>query len=124
MGWSRLGTWDGLALVHGMVSRQYMRWSRGSTRDGLEAVHGMVSSDALSCTKSNRAYRLILEEVFPRLEGKLSRASKGDLPVPRRETFPRLGGRPSRKAKGRLPARRRETFTQQQPDYSINTKLL
>ena len=102
MGWSRLGTWDGLALVHGMDSRQYMRWSRGSTRDGLEAVHGMVSSDALSCTKSNRAYRLILEEVFPRLDGRPSRASKGDLPVPRRETFPQGEGKTSPKAKGDL----------------------
>ena len=96
------GAWDGLALVHGMDSRQYMRWSRGSTRDGLEAVHGMVSSDALSCTKSNRAYRLILEEVFPRLEGRPSRASTGDLPAPRRETFPQGEGKTSPKAKGDL----------------------
>lgn len=78
----------------------------------LLLVYGMVSSDALSCTKSNRAYRLILEEVFPRLEGKLSRASTGSSPAPRRETFPCLDGRPSRKATGDPPARRREDFPQ------------
>ena len=118
------GAWDGLE-----------RWSHLHPSDAPvctatmlplapERCYPLHQGDALSCTKSNRAYRLILEEVFPRLEGKLSRASKGDLPAPRRETFPCLGGRSCRKAKGRLPARRRETFTQQQPDYSINTKLL
>lgn len=101
-----------------------MGWPRAMLSSAPERCYPLHQGDALSCTKSNRAYRLILEEVFPRLEGKLSRASTGDLPVPRRETFPRLGGRPSRKAKGRLPPRRRETFTQQQPDYSINIKLL
>lgn len=124
MGWSRA-----------MLSSAPERCSRLHCYDAPSCTRAMLSlaprrcslvhqGDAPSCTKSNRAYRLILEEVFPRLEGKLSRASTGDLPVPRRETFPRLDGRLSRKAKGRLPARRRETFTQQQPDYSINTKLL
>ena len=65
-------------------------------------MHGMHPSDALTWTKSNRAYRLILEEVFPRLEGKLSRASTGDLPVPRRETLPQGEGKTSPKAKGDL----------------------
>ena len=46
-----------------------------------ERCYPLHQGDALSCTKSNRAYRLILEEVFPRLEGKLSRASAGDLPA-------------------------------------------
>ena len=44
-----------------------------------ERCSPLHQGDALSCTKSNRAYRLILEEVFPRLEGRPSRKAKGDL---------------------------------------------
>lgn len=79
-----------------------MGWPRAMLSSAPERCYPLHQGDALSCTKSNRAYRLILEEVFPRLEGKLSRASKGDLPVPRRETLPQGEGKTSRKAKGDL----------------------
>ena len=102
MGWSRA-----------MLSSALPRCSLMHPSDAPSCTRAMLSlaprrcslvhqGDALSCTKSNRAYRLILEEVFPRLEGKLSRASTGDLPARRREDFPQGEGKTSRKAKGDL----------------------
>ena len=118
------GAWDGLE-----------RWSHLHPSDAPvctatmlplapERCYPLHQGDALSCTKSNRAYRLILEEVFPRLEGKLSRASKGDLPAPRRETFPRLEGRPSRASAGDPAARRREDFPQGEGRPSPNSNQI
>lgn len=79
-----------------------MGWPRAMLPLALERCSPLHQGDAPSCTKSNRAYRLILEEVFPRLEGKLSRASTGNLPARRRETFPQGEGKTSPKAKGDL----------------------
>lgn len=69
--------------------------------DGLERCSHLDPSDAIPCTKAM-----------------LSRAPKATGHI---GSFWRKS---SRASAGDLPARRRETFTQQQPDYSINTKLL
>lgn len=96
------GAWDGLERCSHLDPSDAPVCTATMLPLAPERCYPLHQGDALSCTKSNRAYRLILEEVFPRLEGKLSRASKGDLPVPRRETLPQGEGKTSRKAKGDL----------------------
>ena len=92
--------------------------------DGLERCSRLHCLDAPSCTRA--MLPLALERCSPLHQGDAPSCTKAMLSRAPKATG-HIGSfwrKSSRASAGDLPARRRETFTQQQPDYSINTKLL